>query len=69
MMNGAERIEFTDVEVVDGGNMVLKCRIGNKIVHVPPLRMLPGSTIHGYKAGCRGTLVLELDLAHELGLV
>ena len=69
MMNGADRIEFTDVEVVDGGTLVLKCRIGGKIVYVPALRMLPGSTIHRYRGGNRGTLVLELDLARELGLV
>ena len=68
MMNGADRIEFTDVEVVDGGNLVLKCRIGDKIVHVPALRMLPGTTIHPYRGGSRGTLVLERDLARELGL-
>ncbi|HKA27941.1 MAG TPA: hypothetical protein VKH82_01100 [Candidatus Binatia bacterium] len=69
MMNGADRIEFTDVEVIDGGSLVLKCRIGDKIVHVPPLRMLPGTTISMHGTGRRGTLVLERDLARELGLV
>jgi hypothetical protein len=68
-MNAADRIKFTDVEVVDGGALVLKCRIGGKIVHVPTLRMLPGTTIHRYRGGNRGTLVLERDLARELGLV
>ena len=61
-MNGADRVEFTNVEVVDGGNLVLKCRVGDKIVHVPPLRMLRGTTIYRYHAGSRGTLGLRKQL-------
>jgi hypothetical protein len=66
MMDGSERIEFPCVEVLDGGGLVLKCRIDGKIVHVPPLRLLPGTTIR--RSGDRGMLVLERSLAIELGL-
>jgi len=67
MMDGADRTVFPDVEVLDGGGLVLKCRIDGKIVHLPPLRMLPGTTIR--RTGDRGILVLEHTLAIELGLV
>ena len=65
-MDGADRIAVPDVEVLNGGGLVLKCRIDGKIVHVPPLRMLPGTTIQ--RPGDRGMLVLERTLAIELGL-
>jgi hypothetical protein len=67
MMDGTDRVEFPDVEVLDAGGLVLKCRIDGKIVHVPPLRMLPRTTIR--RSGDRGMLVLERTLAGELGLV
>jgi hypothetical protein len=66
MMNGADWMTFPDVEVLYGGALVLKCRIDGKIVHLPPLRMLPGTTIR--RTGDRGMLVLERTLAIELGL-
>jgi hypothetical protein len=66
MMNGADRVEFPDVEVLDAGGPVLKCRIDGRIVLVPPLRMLPGTTIR--RMDDRGMLVLERELAIELGL-
>jgi hypothetical protein len=66
-MDGADRMAFSDVEVLDGGGLVLKCRIAGKIVHVPPLRTLPGTTIE--RAGDQGMLVLEPMLAIKLGLV
>jgi len=66
MMDGANRCEFPDVDVLDGGGLVLRCRIGDKIVWVPPLRLLPGTTIR--RAGDHGMMVLERALAIELGL-
>jgi hypothetical protein len=66
MMDGTDRIEFPDVEVLDSGGLVLKCRIDGKTVRVPPLRMLPGTTVR--RLGDRGMLVLERELAIELGL-
>ncbi len=67
MMDGADRVEFPDVEVLDAGGLVLKCRIDGKIVYVPPLRMLQGRAIR--RSGDRGMLVLEQTLAVELGLL
>jgi len=66
MMNGADRIVFSDVDVIDASGLVLRCRIDGKIVGVPPLRLLPGTTIA--RTGDRGALVLESELARELGL-
>ena len=67
MMDGTERMTFPDVEVLDSSGLVLRCRLAGKIVGVPPLRLLPGTTIA--RTGDRGTLVLEAELARELGLV
>ena len=67
MMDGATRVEVTNVEVLDAGSLVMKCRVGEKILFVPPLRLLPGTTIR--RIGDNGKLVLEQDLARELGLV
>jgi hypothetical protein len=66
MIDGAQRIEIDDVEVLDGGGLVMKCRVGDKILFVPPLRMLPGSQIK--RTGDRGRLVIPHDLAEDLGL-
>jgi hypothetical protein len=66
MMDGADR-EFSNVEVLDASGLVLRCRIDGKTVGVPPLRMLPGTTIIRRK-GARGTLVLDCEMALELGL-
>jgi len=66
MMDGAERVELSGVEVIDAGGLVMKCRIDGKVVFVPPLRVLRGTTIR--RLGDRGTLVLEAELARELGL-
>jgi len=66
MMNGADRIEFPDVEVLNDGGLVLRCLIDGKIVGIPPLRILPGTTIE--RAGDHGMLVLEREMARELGL-
>jgi len=66
MMDGPDR-EFSNVEVLDASGLVLQCRIDGKTVGVPPLRMLPGTTIIK-RTGHRGTLVLDCEMARELGL-
>jgi hypothetical protein len=67
MTDGTTRVEFTDVEVLDVGALLLTCRVGDQIVFVPRMRVLPGTTIR--RSGDRGTLVLTRVLARELGLV
>jgi hypothetical protein len=67
MMDGTRQVLFTNVLVVMDTGLALKCRVGNSMVNVPPLRLLPGTTIR--QPGDRGTLVLPLDIAKDLGLV
>jgi hypothetical protein len=67
MMDGADRIAFSDVELLDANGHLLLCRTRGRTFGVPPLRILPGTTIA--RAGDRGTLVLERDMARRLGLV
>ena len=68
MMNGADRIEFSRRrKCLDTSGLVLRCRVGDKIVGVPPLRILPGTTIS--RTGDRGLLVLEREVAETLGLI
>lgn len=66
MLEGATRVEIADVEVLDSGDLVMRCRVGDKIVWIPALRVLTGTKIK--KRGDRGRLVLPCDLAVELGL-
>ena len=66
MIEKAVRVEIADVEVLDYGNLVMRCRVGDRVVWVPPLRVLTGTTIK--KRGDRGQLVLPHDLAVELDL-
>jgi hypothetical protein len=66
MMDGADRMQFPNVEVLDASGLVLRCRVGARIVGVPPLRLLPGTTIA--RTADIGMLVLERTLAIELGL-
>jgi hypothetical protein len=66
MLAGAKRVEIEDVEVLDYGGLVMRCRVGDRIVWLPPLRMLAGTEIK--KQGDRGRLVLPYDLAIDLGL-
>ena len=67
MTDGTTRVEFTDVEVLDVGALLLTCRISDRIVFVPRMRVLPGTTIR--RSGDRGTLVLARVIACDLGLV
>jgi len=67
MVDGSRRVEFDDVEVIRDTSLILMCRVGMKLIAVPPLRMLPGTTIA--RTGDRGRLVLSRELALNLGLV
>jgi hypothetical protein len=66
MIDGSQRVTFENVEVVRRGDLVAICRVGMKVVAVPPRRMLPGTTI---LTADRGRLVLSRELALNLGLV
>jgi hypothetical protein len=66
MIEGTKHVEFADVEVLDYGGPVMCCRVGDRVVWVPALRVLPGTEIK--KQGDRGRLVLPPDLAVDLGL-
>jgi len=66
MMDGADRMQFPNVEVLDASGLVLRCRVDGRTVGIPPLRLLPGTTIA--RSGDIGMLVLERSLAIELGL-
>jgi hypothetical protein len=65
MMDGANRVEFDDVEVISDG-IILSCRVGRSIVWIPLRRMLPGTTIA--RRGDRGRLVLPREVAINLDL-
>src|SRR4029077_6901529 len=45
MIDGSDRVEFADVEIIGHRGLLLKCRVGKKSVRVPLLRMLPGTTV------------------------
>lgn len=66
MIDGSDRVGFDDVEVLVDGP-ILSCRVGKKVVWVPPRRLQPGTTV-AHK-GDRGTLVLSREVALNLGLV
>jgi hypothetical protein len=67
MIDGSTRVEFDDVEVVRHAALILMCRVGDKVVAVPPLRMLPGTTIS--RTGDHGRLILPREVALNLGLI
>ena len=67
MIDGSQRVEFRDVEVVRDTSLILICRVGTKTVGVPPRRMLPGTEIA--RPGDRGRLVLPREVALNLGLL
>jgi hypothetical protein len=67
MIDGSDRVEFANVEVINQRGFVLTCRVGDHVVGVPELRMLLGTKIH--RTGDRGRLVLRRDAAVNLGLL
>ena len=67
MSDGLAGVTFEDVVVIRRTDVVVICRVGMKVVAVPPLRMLPGTTISG--TGALGRLVLPREVALNLGLV
>ena len=67
MIHGSPSAEFDGVEVVDHTGLILMCRVGQKIVGVPPSLTRAGTTIA--KKGDYGRLVLSRGLAWNLGLI
>ena len=59
-------LTFDNVRVIKRGDVTMLCEIGVRVVAVPPLRILPGTTVS--QTGDRGRLVLPPDVAHRLGL-
>lgn len=59
--------EFDGVEVIEHTGLVLRCRVGEKVVGVPPALTLSGTTIAN--TGDYGRLVLSRGLALNLGLL
>ena len=66
MIDGTQRVEFADVEVLASTDFVMRCRVAGKFVGVPALKTLPGTDVA--RRGDRGHLVLPLELAQKLGL-
>jgi hypothetical protein len=67
MIDGLQCMEFANVDVIRDTGHRLICSIGARIVAVPSLRVLPGTTIT--RLGDRGRLILPRDVAMKLGLV
>lgn len=67
MMNGADRVEFPNVEILAENQHILLCRVNGKLVTIASRRLLPGTTVG--RRGDHGALVLSRELAHTLGLV
>ena len=65
MTDGTDRVEFPEAEVISSEDLVLTCRVGERIVSVPPLRILPGSDV--WRVGDRGRLVLPRTWPATLG--
>ena len=67
MMDGSNRVEFRNVEVLARNQHVLVCLVAGKLVSIPPGRLLPGSTIR--QQGDIGTLVLAREVAEAFKLL
>jgi len=67
MISGSLQVELDNVEVVRETDLVLMCRVGERVVGVPPRRMLPGTTV--CRRGDRGRLILPREVALNLDLV
>ncbi len=66
VIDGSDQVTCENVEVIKRGDLAVLVRIGVRVVMVPPLRMLPGTTVS--QTGDRGRLVLPGDVARSLGL-
>ena len=66
MMDGSDRVEFADVDVVSANDYILTCRVGPRVFAVRLRNLLPGTEIKA--AGDRGRLVLDRATAVSLGL-
>jgi hypothetical protein len=53
MIHSTERVEIEDVEMLDCGSLVMRCRVGDRVVWVPSLGKLPGTEIE--RQGDRGS--------------
>lgn len=66
MMDGSDRMEFADVEVISSNAFILTCRVGSRVIAVRLPSLLPGTEIR--TAGDHGRLVLTRKVAVGLGL-
>lgn len=67
-MSGSNQAEFADVEVLKVDELIIMCRVGGKVVGIPPRRMLSGTTLVP-QAGTWGRLVISHEMALNLGLL
>jgi hypothetical protein len=67
MMDGSDRVEVADVQVVSANDYILTCRIGPRVVAVRLRTLLPGTEIKA--EGDRGLLVLTRATAVSIGLM
>jgi hypothetical protein len=54
-------------EVLGSTALLMRCRVGERIVGVHPLRLLPGTEVR--RAGDFGKIVLPSEVARSLGLL
>jgi len=62
-----EPCEFRGVEALENTGLVLRCRVADKVVAVPLLRILPGTTVH--RSGDLGVLIVPAEVAEDLRLI
>jgi len=67
MIDDSPHAEFEGVQVIRHTGLVLLCRVGQKIIGVPPQFTLAGTTVAS--EGDYGRLVLSRGLAVNLGLL
>jgi len=65
-MTDATCVEF-QAEVLGSTAWLMRCRVGERIVGVPPLRLLPGTEVR--RPGDFGKIVLPFEVARSLGLL
>ena len=66
-MDGSDRMELYDVQLVAYGRGVAMCRVDGNLVAVPEDQLLPGTELSPEVS--RGRLVVARIVAQELGLV